>query len=119
MSKATHTKGPWSIGKIINGFIEICSPLDNASTCPVADIHVWNDAKAESKANARLIAAAPDLLEAARLTVQHFERSQASSLVRLRVGQCSGRLYGNFQGDDEHKCWTALNKAIAKATGEP
>jgi hypothetical protein len=58
---------------------------------------------AVARANAFAFAAAPDLLEAAKLTVLHFKRNQAS---------------GNFQGDDEHEVWTALEKAISKATGK-
>lgn len=38
------------------------------------------------------------LLEAAALTILHFQRRQAS---------------GNFQGDDEHEAWTSLTKAIS------
>jgi hypothetical protein len=38
------------------------------------------------------------LRAAAELTVQHFRRNQAS---------------GNFQGDDEHECWNALERALA------
>lgn len=37
------------------------------------------------------------LVDAAKLTVMHFKRNQAS---------------GNFQGDDEHEAWTALTKAL-------
>jgi hypothetical protein len=39
-------------------------------------------------------------LDAAKLTVLHFQRNQAS---------------GNFQGDDEHEAWAALEAAIAMA----
>lgn len=49
---------------------------------------------------ARLMAAAPDLLQAACLAALNFKRSDAS---------------GNFLGDDDHEAWTALNAAIAKA----
>jgi hypothetical protein len=50
----------------------------------------------------RVQRAAEDLLKAAELTVLCFKRSDAS---------------GDFLGDDEYEAWTALNKAIAKATG--
>lgn len=56
-------------------------------------------------ANARLMAAAPDLLEAARLTVLCFKRIQASNPDSV------------FLGDDEYEAWSALNRAIATATG--
>jgi hypothetical protein len=53
-------------------------------------------------ADARLIAAAPDLLDAARLAVLNFRREHAG---------------GAFLGDDSHEAWTALDAAIAKAVG--
>lgn len=54
-------------------------------------------------ADALLRAAAPELLAAAKLAALHFTRQ---------------RLSGNFQGDDEHEAWTALEKAIARAEGK-
>jgi len=44
------------------------------------------------------------LVAAAELTIQHFKRNQAS---------------GNFQGDDEHECWTALEAALAATPTQP
>ena len=49
-----------------------------------------------------LVEKLPELLEAARLTVQHFKRKHRG---------------GAFQGDDEHEAWTALEAAIAKVEG--
>ena len=49
-----------------------------------------------------LIAAAPDLLAAAKLAALNFKRSEAS---------------GNFLGDDERESWSALKAAIEKAEG--
>lgn len=43
------------------------------------------------------------LIEAATVTIQHFERNNVS---------------GNFQGDDEHECWNALRAAALSALGE-
>lgn len=40
-----------------------------------------------------------ELIKASQLTIQHFKRNQIS---------------GNFQGDDEHECWTALRNALGK-----
>jgi hypothetical protein len=81
-----HVVAQWRDAKDrrVTGFVCSCE----ATTLPNAD-------------NARLIAAAPALLEAAKLTVLHFERSLAS---------------GNFLGDDEHETWTCLRVAIQKAT---
>jgi len=51
-----------------------------------------------------LIAAAPDLLYAAKLAALNFSRQNLHPDV-------------NFLGDDDHEAWTALNAAIAKAKG--
>lgn len=107
MRKGQHTPGPWEDSslpgvKIFAGNMTICDVrgwgyLTGAGGLRLPD----EEAIAIQCANARLIAAAPDLLAAAQLAVLNFKRSQAS---------------GNFQGDDEHESWSALNAAIAKAT---
>jgi hypothetical protein len=55
----------------------------------------------ELEANARLIAAAPELLEALRDLMPEFE----------------SRL-GDFESPEWHDCWNKAVAAIAKATGE-
>ena len=62
MSK--HTPGPWHIGsnmilKVING-----------SYFSIAEVNDWED---ETVPNARLIAAAPDLLEALELSLEEMK----------------------------------------------
>jgi hypothetical protein len=95
---STHTPGPWNADWDDNGqwYVAIggLSVSGNALR--------GDSGECVESANARLIAAAPELLEAARLQVLNFERSDVS---------------GNFLGDDDHEAWTALNKAIAKAEG--
>jgi hypothetical protein len=89
---------PWRPGYTPGGALGIWSHgshTDDPDVCFVASVP-----DAEDEATARLIAAAPTLLAAAKLTALHFERNQAS---------------GNFQGDDEHEAWSALSKAIALA----
>ena len=61
-----HTKGPWTVGEesgIATGCIEIEGDL-----CPVAHVEKWDTlsetSQEEAEANALLIAAAPELLEA-------------------------------------------------------
>jgi len=92
-----HTPGPWTVD-VSDGWIRTVDPVEGLAVCrmrPTCVTSTW-------EANARLIAAAPDLLDAAKLTTLHFKRNQVS---------------GNFQGDDEHEAWVALNKAITKAEG--
>ena len=64
MSKTTHTPGPWFINKRAAMFIE-CAHRGIAS-CTGADNRSPDNLEAENKANARLIAAAPDLLAACK-----------------------------------------------------
>ena len=71
----------------------------------VAEIKYLTTDPKRQRANADLIAAAPDLLKAARLAVLNFRRLNAHPDV-------------NFLGDDDHEAWTALSRAIAKAEGK-
>lgn len=66
MNKVKHTQGPWAIN-IVNPYniqIRAKLPRNNEFEYSVAILSGW-DAQ-EKGANARLIAAAPDLLEALR-----------------------------------------------------
>lgn len=76
------------------------------ATCGCA-IHVaqWTaKRKVVTQKSCPLHLAAKELLEAAKLTALHFERNKVS---------------GNFQGDDEHEAWSALENAITKAESAP
>ena len=66
MSEAKHTPRPWRVGVPIAGKINVshldCTPgVITQNLCWVAARPTWVE---EGKANARLIAAAPDLLDA-------------------------------------------------------
>jgi hypothetical protein len=68
---ATHTPGPWRIvehgGQVIAGTVSICNTFEAVSYPNEArseNVRRW---KAEHAANARLIAAAPELLATLRL----------------------------------------------------
>jgi len=98
-----HTPGPW---------VWHCEPGHGGALCSAHGTVIdhtnyegmWfgRYLDAEDAANARLIAAAPDLLEAARLARWNFKLKNDS---------------GDFLGDDEHEAWTALDAAILKAEG--
>ncbi len=64
-----HTPGPWTIGRIGDG-TEHTAPIEGAgTTVGYVEMHSFDDDETttpEQAANARLIAAAPDLLEALR-----------------------------------------------------
>jgi hypothetical protein len=102
MNKATHTKGPWHIGQGNGEGSIFCESgrtrLESGGTTlySVCDIsHGWDEA--EDQANAHLIAAAPDLLAAARLANEE--------LLALGVGSSGS------------PALRALWEAIAKAEG--
>ncbi len=110
-----HTPGPWQVGfsdgsgrddhgySITAGDHPAIQDISNVVTVVLSGRDNWGSVMGvDNEANANLISAAPDLLEAARITVLNFERSDASD---------------NFLGDDEHEAWTALSKAITKAEG--
>lgn len=102
---ATHTPGPWTATLIDDeyGIHEILMG-DAVRTRrkghwePQRQIE-WEhgcdnpDQAAEADANARLIAAAPDLLEACRLALPELEseRSPTASLLRAVIAKAEGR----------------------------
>ena len=86
--KKKHTKGPWNVTKL--KFVcyvprnlrsglgtSLIVPAPNASTDPVWIAEVTGDTPEEEEANARLIAAAPNLLEALQNTIRTLENAKA------------------------------------------
>lgn len=105
---SAHTPGPWGLAQYAKGvalpipFIEhktIAVFSDGARQGDVAYMQhgLWGDDQA--LANARLIASAPDLLEALRALVDLQEANEASETKALDF-------------------WDHARAAIAKATGE-
>lgn len=91
----SHTPGPWEVKRLIdkNG-----KPYSTLYECHIdlGPCMIWAPVgDAEQEANARLIAAAPDLLEACEKAMAEFEHWQ---------------IYGH--------CRTRLQEAIKKARGE-
>lgn len=111
---SAHTPGPWKARFSESGGYDCMTHAwwVMAGIRTVADLDLGSYGQPrchfefrspEAEANARLIAAAPTLLDAARLSEQNYARTQ----------------HGNpeLMGDDEHEAWTALRAAIAKAEG--
>ena len=90
---AQHTPGPWKVKAhstaVLAGRKQICSHVNAASVLPV---NMVEDQKI-ANANARLIAAAPDLLEALQhLMVAHGEQldyafQQAQDAIAKATGE--------------------------------
>ena len=111
MSAAEHTPGPWTFSTDPEGWSYYIHQADGAPYTPeysdVAGVKIGNTVTGERKeiqeANARLIAAAPDLLEALEELVQR----------RKSVVEQTGR--GTIEGSDNR--YTKAVTAITKARG--
>ena len=86
-----HTPGPWELG-----YSDLGSQIISSADGYVAVVHYWSRPEQEMKANARLIAASPDLLEACEEFVRKVECGEAKS----------------------KRSYTQMKAAIAKAGGE-
>jgi hypothetical protein len=106
MSK--HTPGPWR-----TAYGPVCQVM--AGNALVADCYTEDVAKRTAKANARLIASAPELLEALRGLLVFAEQHVDHDSIREAGGD-------DYQGHNEGEYWWAdavlsARKAIAKAEG--
>lgn len=66
-----HAQGTWEIDED-DLKVHATNP-DGTCRCPVAE--VWGLTEKEAEANARLIAAAPDLLDACKAALEHMEKT--------------------------------------------
>ena len=101
-----HTPGPW-VATERSGYHEILAPCTDADWYGREKMHAvaYVDTEideAEQNANARLIAAAPDLLEALTNLVAHYAQL-------VNCGDC-----GNWDPETEHQV-IAARAALAKA----
>lgn len=103
MSKAKYTPGPWMARQMVSGNWDICAEDGDGSTM----------SRTTSEANAHLIAAAPDLLEAAQvlLTIaEQYDRDLAAIGKARNLNSAPGAMGGDPL--------SFARAAIAKATGE-
>lgn len=113
----SHTKGPWEIdGEItVEGMGAFCimSPSDVREEGPIivaAVLDISTEAYPNAgyaDANAKLIAAAPDLLEACKQSVELFEAWRDGIFARLGIHWI-----------EEPPAIKEMRAAIAKATGK-
>jgi hypothetical protein len=88
MSETQHTPGPWHVIDNGNGTLSIGAKEPDGTPCQPARVN--GNAQEEpwatvTKANARLIAAAPALLEACRDLVQAYDVGMGKSAVGVRI----------------------------------
>jgi hypothetical protein len=123
-----HTPGPWILDirvgciSVYSGEKENClSEMPNSSNCLFWKDGKWDDEKKcwetnlQDEANARLIAAAPDLLEAcksAALLYDHLAMSTLEAAVKY------GPDYKPPTDEDMLETRNCLNEAISKAEVE-
>lgn len=106
---AKHTPGPWDTSSAGNGMFRI-----GAQNCWIAMVSILRhgyqlpeEIKVENQANAALIAAAPDLLEALKFVLDHIADPERG--VR--------ELYPAF-GLDANRAVEMVRAAIDKAEGK-
>lgn len=106
-TQATHTPGPWIFTS--DGDAPMTHSIRGANRMWVAEIHDTAGTQHEVLANARLIAAAPELLHALQQSLWYAE-IQAEVLKKYRPhGDSLPRFFASIE---------QARAAIAKATGE-
>jgi hypothetical protein len=99
MTEPKWTPGPWRVGENVGNGIPICAPFYPLAHVEGSVIHRYCTAAAEEeKANARLIAAAPELYEVLADFVKTYDEPGTINIVAFIP---------------------ALRAALAKARGEP
>ncbi len=95
MSEQKHTPGPWKLLRVCNSIgIVPAKPAKGISKYAVEDIAILDVhvEQYDAEANARLIAAAPDLLAACeRLWQGRAGRPRLAPAIRGRAGPAQGR----------------------------
>ena len=96
-----HNPGPWTIAGEAANDMAGSAIIHDANGFPVASTRSW--IKEQHDANARLVAAAPELLAACKLQVANIEQW-------LETGVPAS-------ADESQQIYNALKAAIAKAEG--
>ncbi len=91
-TRMSHTPGPWSVQFVIDGAFQIMG-TEQGDECVIAARNEFPDRHAEFAANARLIAAAPDLLAACKAASNAMFRVDLDTHDKLRaaIAKAEGR----------------------------
>lgn len=109
MNNPKHTPGPWRLNEfhINREGLTVCELVtsDNSKRIARIDGHVLDSCKASNEANAdaRLIAAAPEMIETLKLALSSLQLLLADKLPNVT--------------DDDIRLIKAIELVIAKATG--
>ena len=90
--KTTHTPGPWGVESEFQAIVTACN--GRLSVCEVHDHNATSETHtaAEAEANARLIAAAPDLLAACKEAVDQLRFYDGLVTIKNHDIELIGRL---------------------------
>jgi len=101
MTEVKHTRGKWELTNEITGCVAVREPeyqmVASVYPCQTGGFSILDDwpKKAEMLANANLIAAAPDLLEALKWAVSHQPSDDScepwASDARAAIAKAEGR----------------------------
>ena len=85
MSK--HTPGPWGCLVLSNGAIAVSPQSDKTKRIATVHLHMEGaeGSIGSSPCNARLIAAAPEMLNALKLAVEHLQNNQSGRVLRDEI----------------------------------
>lgn len=85
-----YTKGPWRVWEMKGGVWCICEPNKSTRHSHFAEVRVGNMWGEEGKANARLMAAAPDLLEALEMMLEFPNTGPATDAAKKAIAKAIG-----------------------------
>lgn len=85
---STHTPGPWMIGTSHDGFRTVSDGTKTICSVGAADVFP------AIEADARLIAAAPDLLQALKIAVRYMPTDNSEGTERYQVEQIIAQAEG-------------------------
>ena len=113
-----HTPGPWRD----NGNPSLRRVIPVGSNSPIAGVHIRKHNAAEQAANARLIAAAPDLLDACKVALKQLldlneDLNQPNLDVMGWHANGAPQSAASFFEDNDHGAIEILEAAIAAAEG--
>ena len=119
MTAAKHTPGPWQVGSRHTSNGVWTQGGDLIASTHSSQRAVDRDAQIlEQDANARLIAAAPELLDALRKCVNLLEETERESGRLVEYGEEDPFRMGEWFECDDNALFEAARAAIAKAEGQ-
>lgn len=115
-----HTPGPWHVDPKApeESFFEDVSILRHDGLAVAVAVHNGNILPPEPEANACLIAAAPDLLDALKAVYADHTYETPSGYINCRFCDCNTDREGTFRDTHDEDCLIhPVLAAIAKAEG--